>query len=128
LGTWSIRLPCREMLEGDVEALEKQRVDPQAVLDCIEKDPTNRHPAQVARWGLACYDAERDAVDRVAATWSEDAGSGRLREPPAAGIELSACWRGSGESDWNGRLCTTGCVHRVVAPPVAGGYGSVFPS
>lgn len=55
----------REMLQGYVDSLDKQRADLQAVLDGIDGAPGFRYPAFVARWGLAYYDDERRTVEHI---------------------------------------------------------------
>ena len=55
----------REMLESYDAALAQQRRDLRAVLDGIDGNPAFEFPAHVARWGLAYYDSEQDALRRV---------------------------------------------------------------
>jgi DNA-binding PadR family transcriptional regulator len=55
----------RAMLESYDAELADQRRALRAVLDGIDNNPAFEFPAHVARWGLAYYDGEQDAVRRV---------------------------------------------------------------
>lgn len=55
-----------EMVDEQRARIEADRVDLQAVADGLDpSDPDLAHPALVAEWGLATYDAELAALARV---------------------------------------------------------------
>ncbi|HEU5151679.1 MAG TPA: PadR family transcriptional regulator [Iamia sp.] len=57
-----------EMVDEQRARIEADRVDLQAVADGLDpSDPDLAHPALVAEWGLATYDAELAALARVRA-------------------------------------------------------------
>lgn len=56
----------RQMVDEQRDRIVADRADLQAVADGLDSaDPAVAHPALVAEWGLATYDAELLALDRV---------------------------------------------------------------
>lgn len=72
------------MLERYIRDLERRRAELHGVLDAVQGIPEYTYPAQVATWGLAYYDAERDTVSAIADSLEQRRAPGAQPGPAGA--------------------------------------------